>query len=572
MSPIASLSLQLEINDELLIINEGKIKEKYIDGPSTLASWTEVLCDAISLDITRSLNTAQSILGSPDAAELVTVITNPRYDPATNKFVKPNTAVKVLSNNEVIFTGTIFSADTEYVVDKETGKLSTNITITAHDATEIFNNTTWWRSNTETYNTRMSALAGKAGVGYVPPIGPVVTNRNGGFNLYTGGATNYPGLSTTWSAIKYTWNSQSGTQSVAGLAGKFFYAQFEYWTADWNPGGIKTVRNAITSWRVNLRIRDTYSAVHVASGTVRLIEEFYTDNPWTNGGTLIERNEGPVTNIPRSTAFLSRPVTIPASEMPANAKWWRMRIEWVVGDDIGNGSPYWFDEVYIELVDGSYSTTDYNSSITGATLSPHDNDATLWELAEMAVNSEVGLAFINREGKLEARIYDQLSDAHVPILNFSNVHDDTDPKHTCFTDMEVVYDTQNVVNELEVTNVVNKGSGDFEEVVDTYTDAQSLYDYGPRRSTLRTNLPTEAAIATAGSRVLALFATAEKRVRKIVFRPETAAQTLVDLGDYVTFHLALEGDEFTGEYLIVGVEHDVYPDNWVTTLELERAR
>lgn len=576
MAPISSLSLRINVDDRVLVINEDKINRAFVDGPDQVADWPEILCDSISLDVTRSLNTDQSILGQAEAAELVTVITNPRYDPATNKFVKPGVEIQAFSNNEILFTGRIFSVSTEYDRD-----LKPQITIVAHDATEMFNNTITWRADPESFSARLAALASEVGVEYIPPIGPIPQPvQRAAINYYTGGNNNYSPAhnSTTWSSYNFYFNWDS-TQPVSGLPGRRFYIQAEYWTVDLGlepTGNIKTVRNPL-NWKASSFIFDGQKGTFCGGGRMRLVEKWYTDNPWNQGGVELLSTPGDWVTVPTfGSDAQSVPevnLTLPAVEIPSNAGWWRATVEWEIDSRVVNQGVTQFDTVYMEIGSSDYWITLYNNTVPGVTLSRHENDASAWDLVTLAVNSEAGLAYVNREGKLVAEVSDQFEESHTPYLHFSNIHDTSDPLHACFTDMEVVFDTQNVVNELEISNIINKGyGGDYEEVLDPYVDAQSKYDNGVRRASIQTNLTNMTDIDAVGNRVLALFKDAKRRVNTIVFKPETPYQTLIDLGNYVTFNLAIDNEEFQGTYLVVGLEHDVVPDDWTTTLYLERAR
>ena len=106
----------------------------------------------------------------------------------------------------------------------------------------------------------------------------------------------------------------------------------------------------------------------------------------------------------------------------------------------------------------------------------------------MAASSEAGFIHPNRGGTLEARTRGAF--VTEPRLEFSDVHDDDNPRHSCYTAIEADNDTARIVNTVTVSNIAGAGldGEDVTAALEPYTDATSIETYGASALTLSTNL------------------------------------------------------------------------------------
>jgi len=208
------------------------------------------------------------------------------------------------------------------------------------------------------------------------------------------------------------------------------------------------------------------------------------------------------------------------------------------------------------------------------TLAPKKTPVSPWELMNIAANSEGGLVFPTRDGGMKAYGRNANYLSHVLELSdepelaagpFSDAFSDafgTGLLHTCYTDIDISFDTGNVVNVMEITNIsTDVGGEDVEEDIDDYSDTTSIDTYGEASLQVLTNLTTLAAIDDLADWVFDNFSTPSHRVETVTYIPESVYSTLVDLGDVV--RIVWHGNSLTidGDFLVTGVNHELAASN-----------
>ena len=208
----------------------------------------------------------------------------------------------------------------------------------------------------------------------------------------------------------------------------------------------------------------------------------------------------------------------------------------------------------------------------GVQLAPRWSFSSAWELMTLAANSEAGFIYSTRNGELEART----RGAYItePLLELSDVHDDTNPRHACYIGITADTDSARIVNTVTMSNIAYQALSDGEDMsqeLDPYIDTESVAAYGPATLALSTNLPKaeDGSIPAAddlAEYVFGRLAQPRPTVSLVDYIPENIAQTLLDVGQYVTVQLA---DVIDGAYMVSRIVHTLSGDSgWTTTLGL----
>lgn len=227
-----------------------------------------------------------------------------------------------------------------------------------------------------------------------------------------------------------------------------------------------------------------------------------------------------------------------------------------------------YEDRLTALADLASTTITVDGGVT--TLSPLVNYQSIWDIMNIAAASEGGVVFPTRTGELKALGRDATQPSN--LINFEDTgHTSPDPLHACFTDIDVSYDTTNVINSLTITNISDYDeNGDIEEEMPVYTDEDSTQSYGQFNVTLTTNLPTESAVESLRDYIFLNYIEPKRRVETLTYSPDEYWQTLVDTGDYVglLFHDADDAILFDNSFLVTSVTHTIVPDSWTTNLGL----
>lgn len=241
---------------------------------------------------------------------------------------------------------------------------------------------------------------------------------------------------------------------------------------------------------------------------------------------------------------------------------------------VDTGSRYFYQRMWtLDDYVGISSTTQPFPGGVLRLLAPVKTSRSVWEQMNIAANSVAGMVFTTRNGGLVGR--DRNYEAEDHVIEFSDIHDDEDPLHSCYTDIDVVYDTTNLTNSLKITNISTDVDGvDVEEDLGTYTDTTSVSTYGEYPSSILTNLADVAHIDELVTHIFTYYATPYKRVNTITYSPEQYWQSLIEVGDQVGVELhKVDGTTLiiNDSYMVCSVKHTITPGSWEITLGLFKA-
>lgn len=201
--------------------------------------------------------------------------------------------------------------------------------------------------------------------------------------------------------------------------------------------------------------------------------------------------------------------------------------------------------------------------------------------------------FVDRDGVT------RIGAATGPVLaHFSDVHDAGDPLHTCYTDITPSYGTEDVVNDLTLTNItrtLNEVGDDWLDVqtsIGPFVDRVSAAKWGRRSAALETCIyipPTGAggywyadtglapvyvggaADYTDTAEYLATghltrLAQPRPRFRSITFNAVDYPDLIAALDVYAHVNVTRSGR--TQVSSVISIAHTITPSKWVTTLGL----
>lgn len=163
-------------------------------------------------------------------------------------------------------------------------------------------------------------------------------------------------------------------------------------------------------------------------------------------------------------------------------------------------------------------------------------------------------------------------------MHLSDVHDTSDVKHVCYTDVDLAYDTSDLVNSLKITNhgmkIVDGKQQADDRVYGPYEDPLSINTWGAEAADLDLSLwlagdQLEVAMKEVATEILVAQRTPDLTVRKVVLNAPTYSTALSALEIFDRLTVQVSGKTFTTE--VVSIQHDVTPKRWFTTLHLRKA-
>jgi len=202
-----------------------------------------------------------------------------------------------------------------------------------------------------------------------------------------------------------------------------------------------------------------------------------------------------------------------------------------------------------------------------------NNDATALDQVVIARDTESGYAWVDRAGVLQLFHADQMPD--VPVVEFSDQHDDDDPAHQCYLpgdDLAHLH-TDDVINELTVRQLLyDPATDETVEHVHLFRNGTSAAKWGTQRHEI-----TIAALDAADVENLAqaiLDDNAEPRVRPSLVRfpvrsdDELRRAATLDLMQLVRVRYTPAGLDTTVR--IAGVKHTIDAANrrWLVEVDL----
>lgn len=140
-----------------------------------------------------------------------------------------------------------------------------------------------------------------------------------------------------------------------------------------------------------------------------------------------------------------------------------------------------------------------------------------------------------------------------------------------YTDIGLSYATSNVLNDLNVTNHGRDIEGNADDVTHGYRDITSVATWGQRSGDVDMSLYDIGAfagsIARRAAQIFEVFANRQRIPTHVTFNASADYQLANDLELQDVISVTRDGTEYTCR--VVGIEHEIKPQTWSITLELE---
>lgn len=192
--------------------------------------------------------------------------------------------------------------------------------------------------------------------------------------------------------------------------------------------------------------------------------------------------------------------------------------------------------------------------VGAATVRATSDGATAVDQVAMTRDSAHGFAWVDQLGILHAWDADEIDTT--PVLTLD---EDT------YSDVVIGFDTDACINECTVTVRSVDNTGQTVETVSTYTDADSIAQWGRHRAEFTVLTPTNP--ATFAAEVLAANATPEIRISEVLLSvrdADTIDLAHLDLFDAVTLVNTEKG--ISEVAFITGITHTITRDKWLMSV------
>jgi hypothetical protein len=210
----------------------------------------------------------------------------------------------------------------------------------------------------------------------------------------------------------------------------------------------------------------------------------------------------------------------------------------------------------------TYSVTDTDSDTTSATLTVDPNASAYTQLV-LARDTLQGFLWVDATNTLQCRAANSAPDATALTL-VSDDLDDAGDDTVFYTGIAIRGGSDTVVNSLLVTKAgvgVPGGSREF----GPYINAASVGTYGSQGAEITINSGSPSSLA---ADYLALYAAPRKFVQSVTFdATDDPYAHAAALSPYVAVEVKRTGI-VDDDYRILGIDHDITPDRWTTTLGL----
>lgn len=198
-------------------------------------------------------------------------------------------------------------------------------------------------------------------------------------------------------------------------------------------------------------------------------------------------------------------------------------------------------------------------------LAEHAREGNLVTHLQMAVNTEEGWFYVDRAGSIYIGGNGTQPTSTGALLFASKEM----PGALYYTELDYTYDTANVVNELSINNHgVSEGAG--VTISYLYADNESATTWGASSASIETNYLDEGEIDPLAARLFDSFSAPTNTVNSLTFNASDNMDIAAQLDPYQVVTVQFENDRFeeVESYTILGVEHQISRDRWMTTLSL----
>jgi hypothetical protein len=165
------------------------------------------------------------------------------------------------------------------------------------------------------------------------------------------------------------------------------------------------------------------------------------------------------------------------------------------------------------------------------------------------------------------------------IAHFSDVHDQDDPLHVCYTDIDAAFDTAEVVNDLTLSNharIYDASQSTWradDKNLGPFVDLASQATWGVVGAKVETSIYSPATGLYAGSaarlaaQLMAGRSAPAVTISSVTFNGADAEDiaTSVDIYSRIT----VTSGSVTQTCRVISISHDIQPNKWLVTLNLE---
>lgn len=568
----------------LFVLDESRLDEKSLsapgDDPDT--QWTDMAQFVKSISIHRGAKETE--VGSElEVGTLNIVLIGPEVDPHQNLSVDVGTKARLItSDDDSVFTGIIRRVKTTY--DRE-GNVRVNLTV--QDTVRELANIPRAGVSLEPFDDRVDSLLINTGLPYVvrggtktladtpytdnlvkhlqlavtseegyfyvdrygtvqvggkdaffDPYDRVVLRENeapnAGMRLSAGGWGPIQGTDSSAYVFDYLQGQGRGqtgairktfTKTYAGKWGGFTTVNYPTWTGTITPGAQYTLSAYVRSNRID---------IPVALEVIYFGEESHF--------MAIGYEYGVESSMDNSTDWKRISLTFTA---PADAVEYGIRLvpaltspNWIAGDFILLSS------VLMEKTDTPKEFFDGDTP---------DENPIFYKWA--------GESILSTSQQIQVT---EKPDA-IGITFWGKAVDEPNPYY--YRDIEYEKDTSTILNQLEIENKAGLENSRY-----AYEEATSLFTFGAASASIETNLPTPGEVDVLGEALIAANAYPVNTVKSLTFNATGDMAMAAGLEPYQLIRVHFENNYFEeiDMYVILGIEHDIVRDKWMTTLTLTR--
>lgn len=524
-------------------------------------AWTPWLGSARSVRIRRGA-AQDDVTATVEVGTMTLVLVNDG-EPGPGTGIRPRVPIRARLADEdgpLLFTGVIVDVDVAYQLDKTTNTTTTITTIQAVDAVQAIANTPRYGAvieddaSWETWEARIHRYMRSTTVPYqIPPAGTLVRDEQ---TIYQADFSNLAEIN-------------QGDPFPPGSEAANWQTNDGEWGRDarlWWQDDLSTLRAVLFEFKPTAPgqpiIWRTLTGLHV--GRTYRITALVAGIPET--GVSIGVVGGTYTTWPQDYGLYRIEHTFTATASTHDIM-------------IGSGGPvsavasYYLREVEVRNVIDRPARGPLwvlGSTVYESSLASH---------LDVACNSVRAVWWVDTTGTVQ---FVRELDFEPPAVHFSDQHS-ADPLNRSYTHISATHDTRATVNNLSLANhgrARDPETGNWQaddRTYGPYRDATSEATVGPRASRVNTMLwspphdpgsPYHGNAASLAASYLADHAHTELRIRSLRFDawadPEQAAGLDIYSAVRVTYR------DHTQTSSVIGIEHDITPDRWTTTLDLIR--
>ncbi|MFC8733568.1 hypothetical protein ACFT5B_14155 [Luteimicrobium sp. NPDC057192] len=211
-------------------------------------------------------------------------------------------------------------------------------------------------------------------------------------------------------------------------------------------------------------------------------------------------------------------------------------------------------------------------------------ESTLDKHLQLIANTSAGRWYVDRDNVVRIELSNWSAQERPIRLEFSDEHDEFNPRHRCYVDVVRTYDTRSLVNDLTLANhdaaLNDQGQWQADDAgLGPFQDVTSAATWGVRHADVETSLetgpgdPDADAVPTAdpvGDLVTEYtrdLANPAVRFTSVTYNATKDVDVACSLD---VFDLVLvTNNGLTQQSRVIGIQHVITPDKWLVTLALQ---